>query len=144
MDRFPLISAAVCTICAFELYCGLHRFLAPRTPVKSYNDGVTDGYAMARAELSRVAERSYTNDGSSIVPREQEQEEPVPEGAVHIDGLARCTLNLLGDKYVIRVSLRADTNKVWWFLTERDSNRMDHMLEELLKEGGGARAPVDK
>ena len=151
VDRMPLLTAAaVCTICAFELYCGLHRILAARqtsSHPKSYGDGVTDGYAMARAELKRVAE-SCSKDS---MPREEHKLELAPEvfqegAAVRVAGLPRWTLRLLGDKYVVRGSLRAEADRAW-FLTERDSSRMDHMLAELLKEEGARYAsmsPADR
>lgn len=95
-------------------------------------EGRNKGYGEARRELRKLAEgavektfRHIESDAKKLQPDIYLQEK------TKIALLPKWNLVLLGDKYVVRHTLRAECSKAW-LMTKSDSDEMDRQIETML------------
>lgn len=107
---------------------------------ESLSIGREEGYAKARNELQALAKLNcektmqYNEKDANLI-KEGAMDKIAPEfleDKVKMFILPRWNLTLLGDNYIVRRPLRADWNDAW-FMTEKDSERIDTDIQDMLK-----------
>ena len=106
---------------------------------KTYDQGIRDGYDKARTEIQLQSQKAVSktlhyieddyntiaNSKTSLVP------DQFIQGKIKILLLPKYNLNLLGDDYVIRQTLRPDFKNAW-IMTKEDSEYMDKVILKTL------------